>query len=173
MEGKKLRGLRENCQAVSEIVGQLLMIAIVVLAFSSIAVLTFTNIAVNPPHIPHTDFSEKTNTDDDTIIILHNGGEAIDLKAIKIILFVNGVQNVFNLPGLNNPDPRIEIRHLDGSSSADSTLMLGDFIVLHTNPETVSNQTKIDMSSTDLIEMFIVHTPSKQVIQKVTLQNGK
>jgi archaeal type IV pilus assembly protein PilA len=178
VEGRKHRGLREDCQAVSEVVGQVLMIAIVVLAFSSIAVFIFSDIVVNPPHTPHTDFSEKINISDDTVTILHSGGEAIDLKAIKIILSVNGIQNEFNMPDPSNSDPRVEIRHLDGSLSNDSALMLGDYIVIHTNPadtnpETDKNQKRIDMNSTDIIDMYFIYTPSQQVIQKVTLQNGK
>jgi FlaG/FlaF family flagellin (archaellin) len=183
VEGRKHRGLREDCQAVSEVVGQVLMIAIVVLAFSSIAIFIFSDIVVNPPHTPHTDLSEKININDDTVTILHSGGEAIDLKAIKIVLSVNGIQNEFNMPDPSIPDPRVEIRHLDGSLSNDSALMLGDYIVIHTNPEDTNpedtnpeadkNQKRIDMNSTDIIDMYFVYTPSQQVIQKVTLQNGK
>jgi FlaG/FlaF family flagellin (archaellin) len=179
VEGKKYRALGEDCKAVSEVVGQVLMIAIVVLAFSSIAAIIFSDIIVNPPHTPHTDLSEKINTIDDTVTILHSGGEAIDLKAIKIILSVNGIRNEFNMPDPSNSDPGVEIRHLDGSLSNDSALMLGDYIVIHTNldtdekPETDENQKRIDMKTTDVIDMYFVYIPSQQVIQKVTLQNGK
>jgi FlaG/FlaF family flagellin (archaellin) len=179
VEGKKYRALGEDCKAVSEVVGQVLMIAIVVLAFSSIAAIIFSDIIVNPPHTPHTDLSEKINTIDDTVTILHSGGEAIDLKAIKIILSVNGIRNEFNMPDPSNSDPGVEIRQLDGSLSNDSALMLGDYIVIHTNldtdekPETDENQKRIDMKTTDVIDMYFVYIPSQQVIQKVTLQNGK
>ena len=90
MEGKNYRALSEDCQAVSEVVGQVLMISIVVLAFSSIAVVIYSDVVVaNPPHTPHTDLFEKINTDNDIIKIIHTGGEAIDLEKIKIILSVN------------------------------------------------------------------------------------
>lgn len=173
MEDKKYRALGEDCKAVSEVVGQVLMIAIVVLAFSSIAAVIFSDIIVNPPHTPHADFSDRININDDTVTILHCGGEPIDLKAIKIIISVNGMQNEFNIQDPSNSDSRVEIRHLDGSLSNDSALMLGDYIVIHTNPETDQNQKRIDMNSTDIIDMYFVYTPSRQVIQKVTLQNGK
>jgi hypothetical protein len=157
----------------------MLMIAIVVLAFSSIAAVIYSDIIVNPPHTPHIDLSEKINTIDDTVTILHSGGEALDLKAIKIILSVNGIRNEFNMPEPSNSDPGVEIRHLDGSFSNDSALMLGDYVVIHTNldtdekPETDKNQKRIDMKTTDVIDMYFVYIPSQQVIQKVTLQNGK
>jgi len=49
VKGKKYRALGEDCQAVSEVVRQVLMIAIVVLAFSSIAIVIFSDVVVNPP----------------------------------------------------------------------------------------------------------------------------
>ena len=86
MEGKKYRELGQDCQAVSDVIGQMLMIAIVVLAFSGIALTVFSDDgAVNPPHTPHTDLRENINARDNTVQIIHNGGEAIDLKEIKIV----------------------------------------------------------------------------------------
>ncbi len=179
VEGKKYRALGEDCKAVSEVIGQVLMIAIVVLAFSSISAIIFSDVIINPPHTPHTDLSEKINTVDDTLTILHSGGEAIDLKAIKIIMSVNGIQNEFVIPDPSNSDPKVEIRHLDGSLSNDNALMLGDYIVIHTNPdtdnkpETDKNKKRIDMKTADVIDMYFVYIPSQKVIQKVTLQSGE
>ena len=179
MEGKKYRALGEDCKAVSEVIGQVLMIAIVVLAFSAISAIIFSDVIVNPPHTPHTDLSEKINTVDDTLTILHSGGETIDLKAIKILVSVNGIQNEFIVPDPSNSDPIVEIRHLDGSLSLDSVLMLGDYIVIHTNQDTNKNyvngknQKRIDMKNTDIIDMYFVYIPSQKVIQKVTLQSGE
>ena len=91
MEGKKCRALGQDCRAVSEVYGQLLMISIVVLAFSGIALTVFSDGgAVNPQHTPHTDLRENINTNTNTVQIIHSGGEAIDLSAIKIIFSVNG-----------------------------------------------------------------------------------
>lgn len=163
MEGKKYRALDENCQAVSEVVGQMLMIAVVVLAFSSIAAVIFSGIALNPPHTPHTDLSEKINTNDNTIKIIHSGGEPIDLKAIKIILRINEQQ----IPPYNMSDPGIEVLNLDGFDSNNSTLMLGDYIVVNTS------QRRIDLKDNDTVDMYFVYTESNQVIQRVTLQNRK
>jgi FlaG/FlaF family flagellin (archaellin) len=163
VERKKYRELGEDCQAVSEVIGQVLMIAIVVLAFSSIAITIFSDEGVvNPPHIPHTDLSEKINTNTDIVQIIHNGGEAIDLKAIKIILSVNGDPFSFNLS-----DPGVTFFSSNGSESNNGVLMLGDFIEINTS------QRGLDLKNDDTIDMYFVHTPSQQVIQRVTLQNGK
>ena len=63
MEGKKCRALGKDCRAVSEVYGQLLMMSIVVIAFSTIALTVFSDGgAVNPEHTPHTDLQENINT---------------------------------------------------------------------------------------------------------------
>ena len=78
MEGKKRRALGQDCRAVSEVYGQLLMISIVVIAFSTIAVTVFSDGGVvKPEHTPHTDLQEKVNTTTNTIKIFHSGGEPL------------------------------------------------------------------------------------------------
>ena len=173
MEGKKCRALGEDCQAVSEVVGQVLMIAIVVLAFSSIAVVIFSDVVVNPPHTPHTDLSEKIDTSADTVQIIHSGGEAIDLEAIKIVLIVDDIPDEFNVSDYNASDSnnynRVKVRHSNGSPSYDNVLMLGDYITVYTNLET--DTYRIDMKHNSTVKMYFVHMPSQQVIQSVTLQS--
>ena len=98
MEGKKCRALGQDCQAVSEVYGQLLMISIVVIAFSTIAVTVFSDEgAVKPEHIPHTDLQENFNRSTNKIQIVHSGGEAIDKSAIKIIVSVNNGEKKVSL----------------------------------------------------------------------------
>jgi FlaG/FlaF family flagellin (archaellin) len=163
VEGRKYRALLEDCQAVSEVVGQVLMIAIVVLAFSSIAAVIFSDIAVNPPHTPHIDLSEKIDTNDDTIKIIHIGGEPTDLKAIKIILTINEQQ----IPPFNISDTGVNVFNSSGFVSTNVAFMLGDYIVVNTS------QKGIDLKHDDTIDMYFVDTESNQVIQRVTLLNGK
>ena len=158
MEGKKYRALGQNCQAVSEVIGQVLMLAIVVLAFSSIAVAVFSDGgAVNPPHTPKADLQESIDTDTNTVQIFHRGGEAIDLEDVKIVLNINGEPeefDVFSDPGVNY-------------SATNNALMVGDYIEINTN----QSRGRI-LKSTDTIDMYFVYTGSDQVIQRVMLQNG-
>ncbi len=154
MEGKKHRALGEDCKAVSEVYGQLLMISIVIIAFSTIALTVFSELAIeNSQRMPHTDLQENINIGDDTIQIFHIGGEAIDLSAIKVILlFADGQKEEFSKSDFKDPD---------GTELDDDVLTLGDCIVI--------NDKKIK-SGVD-IDMFVVHTPSEQVIQKTVLQS--
>lgn len=134
------------------------MISIVVLAFSGISLIVFSEGGIeNSPPMPRTNLQENLNTNDDTIQIFHIGGEAIDLSAIKVILSANGQQTEFN-------STEFVIKNPDGSNSTDNILMLGDYIVINPAGKGVS------LMSGDAIDMFVVHTPSEQVIQKTVLQ---
>lgn len=158
MEGKKFRALGKNCHAVSEVYGQLLMISIVVIAFSTIALTVFSDGgAVKPEHIPRIDLQETINTRNNTIAILHSGGEAIDRSAIKIIVVVGGQQ----LPYDGTDKTSFSIKKLKDNGPKD-VFMLGDCI------EITDKKFK---SGVD-IDMFFVHTPSQQVIQRTVLQSG-
>lgn len=158
MEGKKYRALDKDCQAVSEVVGEVLMIAIVILAFSSIALTVFSDEGVvNPPHVPRTDLQESIDRDTDTVQIFHSGGEVIDLKDIKIKFNADGQQAEFNIS-----DPNVTVYDPEGKRLfSDDVFMLGDYIEIKLSSEEIQGKKAIDL--------YFVHTPSSQVIKKAIL----
>ncbi|MDD2613960.1 MAG: type IV pilin N-terminal domain-containing protein [Methanosarcina sp.] len=171
MEGKKRRALGQNCHAVSEVYGQLLMISIVVLAFSTIALTVFSDGgAVKPEHIPNTDLRENVDMDTSSISITHGGGEAIDLSAIKIILSVKKAGDP-ELKHLEFSGSSLEVRNPDGNPSDDDVFILGNYIVIDTTKPDDPDD-KLTLESNDDIDMFFVDIPSQQVIQKAVLQKG-
>nr|WP_304364392.1 type IV pilin N-terminal domain-containing protein [Methanosarcina sp. KYL-1] len=145
--------------AVSEVIGQVLMVAIVVLAFSSISLAVFSDGgAMNPPHTPHTDLQEKIDTKENTVQIFHSGGEAIDLEYVKIILNVDGQQAEFNMS-----EPAVEVFDPKGNQlSSDDVFMLGDYIVINAS-------SKINITGGNATDLYFVHTESRQVIKKAML----
>ncbi len=155
----KRKKLILDCRAVSEIIGQVLMLAIVALAFSAISLAVFSDGgAINPPHTPHTNLQENIDTSENTVQIFHKGGEAIDLKFIKIILNVGGQQAEFNMS-----DPAVEVFDPEGNTlPSDNVFMFGDYIV-------IDPSSKVDITSGDAINFYFVHTESSQVIQKTVL----
>lgn len=156
MEGKKYRALGQDCKAVSELMGVVLMISIVVLAFSSIAVTVFSDGGtMDPTHTPHTNLRENIDTSRDRVQIFHNGGEAIDLEDIRIILSVNETQAEFNMSDFEVHDP-------NGNTSSDSVFELGDYIE-------IDPSNKINIEHGDVVDFYFVHTESSQVIQKTKL----
>jgi FlaG/FlaF family flagellin (archaellin) len=156
VEGKKYRALGQDGQAVSEVIGQVLMISIVVLALSSVALTVFSEGgSMNPPHTPHTNLQENIDRSKDTVQIFHSGGEAIDLEDIKIILNVDGEQVEFNMSEFQVLDP-------EGNLSSDDVFTLRDCIV-------INSSSKVDITDADAIDLYFVHTASSQVIQKTIL----
>jgi len=156
VEGRWYKKLCEDSQAVSEVVGQVLMIAIVVLAFSSMAVIIFSDIVVNPPHMPHTDLQESIDPVKNELYISHVGGEAIDLKDVNVVL---DSADAHRHEEFNLSSNKSEFDY----SATNKVLMLGDYIM-------ISPSREINLSTDDTV-MFFVYTPSQQVIQKVTLHN--
>lgn len=185
VEGKKRCVLYQDCQGVSEVYGQLLMMSIVVLAFSTIGLAVFSDGGVvKPEHIPNTDLSENINLDTNDIKIVHSGGETIDLSSIEINLSVNGLQvlppyvppydtSVSNFTVIDS-DGTLRKKDDNGTYSSNNVFRLGDCIVINTNEtrDPANPTKKLDLKTTDDIDMFFVDTPSKQVIQKVALQRG-
>jgi Archaeal Type IV pilin, N-terminal len=137
----------------------MLMMVIVVLAFSSITAVIFSEIVVNPPHTPHTNLQESIDPMSNKLYIFHVGGEAIDLKDVNIVL-VNftdtHMRAEFNLSSESGFN----------FNATNNVLMLGDSIIINPTKE------GINLSTDDIIMLF-VYTPSQQVIQKVTLHDGK
>lgn len=157
MEGKKRRMLYQDCRGVSEVYGQMLMMSIVVLAFSTIGLAVFSDGgAVKPEHIPHTDLQENFNRSAKTIQIVHSGGEAIDESAIKIVVSVDGEnKGEFDSDDFNVKNP-------DGTYSSDGVFNLGDCIEIDTK--------SMDLTAGQDIDIFFIDTPSEQVIQRAVLQ---
>ncbi|KKH93309.1 hypothetical protein EO95_13480 [Methanosarcina sp. 1.H.T.1A.1] len=154
---KKCRGLTRDCRAVSEVMGAVLMIAIVVLAFSAVALTVFSDEgSMDPPHTPHTNLRENINTSEDTVQIFHNGGEEIDLKYIKIILEVDGERAEFDMSDFEVFDPE------RNNIITDGVFALGDCIV-------IDPSSKINIEHGDVVDFYFVHTESSQVIQKTKL----
>jgi FlaG/FlaF family flagellin (archaellin) len=163
VEGKKYMALGQDCRAVSETIGQVLMIAVVILAFSSIALTVFSDDgAMNPPHVPRTDLEESIEGDN-TVQIFHSGGEAIDLKEIKVILNIDGQEEEFNMS-----DPAVNIFDAEGNPlSSEDVFMLGDCIEINTS------NSNVKLEGANTTELYFVHTASRQVVKKaLLLKNG-
>lgn len=162
MEGKKYRALCCDCQAVSELMGAVLLISIVVLAFSSIAVTIFSDGGeMDPTHTPHTNLQENIDKPKNTIQIAHSGGEKIDLEDILIILKVDGKDVEFNMS-----DPAVTILDPEGNElSSNDVFALDDSIKINTS-------SKVNIKNADAIDLYFVHTESSQVIQKTMLWRG-
>lgn len=116
------------------------MIAVVVIAFSSVAVTVFSDVATKSPHIPHADF-ESTRLGDNTVHISHVGGEDINVTDINIII---------NFSQFNMSDPKVTIKN------SNSVFALGDYI-------------EINITGLGGSDLYLIHIPSKQILLRVKL----
>lgn len=159
MEDKKYGVPLQDCQAVSEVMGTVLMISIVVLAFSSVTLTIFSEgDSMDPPHTPHTNLRENINTSEDTVEIFHNGGEEIDLKDIMIILNTEEKRAEFNMS-----ESAVKVFDPKGNQlPSDGVFTLGNRIV-------IDPTSKINITSGNAVDLYFVHTASDQVIQKTKL----
>lgn len=102
MNGQKHRFINDT-DAVSELVGEMLMTGIAVLACAIIAVFVFSY--AQSQESVYADIQGWVNEDSDTVYLRHAGGQAVDISGTLIILDVNGTRrelsssNLVNLKG--------------------------------------------------------------------------
>lgn len=144
--------LIKNCDAVSEVIGEILMTAIAVLAISviSLYVLSFEG----PTDAPHVDIDAWVDEKSNIINFRHTGGDTVDTAAMRILLDINGIKRELS------PD---NITSITGSSRWE----LGDTIEIDTQ-----QLWSTYLTENDTISATIVHTTSKVVLQTGTLIGG-
>ncbi|WP_292484813.1 type IV pilin N-terminal domain-containing protein [Methanohalobium sp.] len=147
---KNLKPLFENSDAVTEVVGEILMTAIVVLAFSVLSIFAFSYLDITEK--PHVDVDGWVNVESDVINLRHSGGEVVDTKDMKIII------------SLNNSTRKEIVSDGIGSIYNKNTWRLGDVISINT-----SSKWNEDIKQNDYVESTIVHTKSNIVIENGVL----
>jgi FlaG/FlaF family flagellin (archaellin) len=138
----KLRKFIKNCDGVSEVMGQVLLIGLVVIFFSFIGVFVFSY--NSPDDIPHADLQVWMDETSDTVYLKHRGGEALSGNEIKVVVMVNGTRNEFS------PE------NVSAKLGVDGVWEIGDVIEIG-----------IPIENGDTVNLFLIHTPSNNVIQKM------
>ncbi len=134
---KSTKRFTENSNAVSDVIGELLMTAIAFIAFGTIAVFV---LSFQGTTMPHVDIDGWVDVNDDTVHLRHSGGNSVDTSYIRILLNLNGTRKELS------PD---DVYIILGSS----TWGLGDTIVINT-----SQLWSITISEDDYVHETIVHT---------------
>jgi len=130
-------GLIQDETAVSEIIGEILMIAVVVVAFGVISTFVYTYLQGpdNPPEVDVTGIADDTR---DTIYLKHSGGEWVGADELKVILRINDTTYQYNYTG--------EFR-------------LGDVIMIN-----VSEEYGIDLKRGEEATILLIHTPTGEMV---------
>ncbi len=138
-----------NTEAVSEVIGEILLTAIAVLAFSVIAVSIFSY--AEPQERVHADIQGWVDVDSDTVYLRHIGGERIDLSNTRVLLDINETRRALS------PD---DLEQIKGNSIWD----LGETIMINT-----SELWSQDIVEDDNIALIMLTTDSNLVIKSGTL----
>jgi FlaG/FlaF family flagellin (archaellin) len=147
--GRNERLFSKNTEAVSEVIGEILLTAIAVLMFSIITVFIFSY--ATPDERVYADVDGWVNVDSDTIVLRHAGGERIDTEKIRILIDLNGIRQEL--------DPA-DILSITGSN----VWQLGEMIVINTS--TLWNTT---INENDSIAAAIIHKDANMIIKSGTL----
>ncbi len=145
---KSTKAFTENGDAVSDVIGELLMTAVAFIAFGIIAVFV---LSFHGTTMTHVDVDGWVDVNDDTVHLRHSGGDIVNTSYIRILLNLNGTGKELS------PD---DVYALLGSS----TWGLGDTIVINT-----SQLWSITISEDDYVDGTIVHTGHNIVMVKGVL----
>jgi len=139
-----------NDRAVSEIMGAVLLIGIVVIMLSVEGAFVFSR--GGPEDIPHASLQEWMDTSDDTIYIKHCTGETIWIDELEIVANVNGERYAYTSPEISEGLGNKIHWNIGEVLAIDARSAWG-----------------LDLKDYDEIDLYIVDTPTKELIQKVEL----
>lgn len=142
---RSLQLLIRNCAAISGIIGELLMVGIVVLAFGITTVFVLSSL--HPSQEQFTDIEGWADVEKDTIYFRHSGGEVVSTEEIRIIVDLNGTR--YELSSDN-------VTAILGSSMWE----LSDTIVINT-----SDLWGVTIEDDDYIDASIVHIGFSSMIK--------
>ncbi len=92
--------IRDDERAVSELVGEIMLIGVVIIAFGIIAVSVYSYIDKSPD-TPHIEVAGRCDIDSNCVYLKHQGGESINKENLRILVDVGGNTSTFeNLEGL-------------------------------------------------------------------------
>lgn len=141
----KEKGLVENCDAVSEIIGEILLTGIAVIAFSVIAIFLLSPDGyIDKPAL---DIDGWVNFDTDTIFLRHVGGEKVQADTIRIFVDVNNDRFEIDPQQLTTLYTR-QLWELGNTINLDTSLLWGR-----------------NITATDQIYVVMVHVPSNTILK--------
>ncbi len=145
-----IRKLIQNSSAVSDVLGEMLMTTITVLILGSVAVFIFAYDGA--ADVPHAQVKEWMDVQNDTIYLEHCGGEFLDTEYLEIVININETQYNYSSP------------QIYANLGNRNIWELGDTIEINTKGEWGA-----DIVEGDEINVYLIDTSSKEVIQKLQL----
>lgn len=128
--------------------GEILLTGIVVLCFSILGVFVFSY--DKDVDSPNADLQVWLDGTSDTIYLKHRGGETLGADELEVMVLVNGSEIVLS------PD------NVSAKLGGSESWKMGDVIEIG-----VWDEWGIHIESGDTVRLFLVHSPSKKVIQQM------
>ncbi|OFV67745.1 MAG: protein containing DUF1628 [Candidatus Syntrophoarchaeum caldarius] len=124
------KDIREDEEAVSPVIGVILMVAITVILAAVIAAFVF---GMGPPTAAPQASLRITDTDTgaETVTLVHDGGDSLDLTDVKLIVDVGGTRATW-----------------DPLASSTANMSVGDKMVIDIDGDTIKLNGGSDISST-------------------------
>lgn len=156
-ENKGMRGLKSGKKdlikkenAVSETMGVALLLGIVVIMLSFEGAFIFARGA--PDDLPHASLQEWMDTSENKIYLKHCRGEPIKIEELEIVANINGKRYVYN-----------------SSNAYTETGNNGYWELGETFEIDTASEWGLDIKDYDEIDLYLVDTPTKDLIQKSRL----
>ena len=150
----KLCKFLNDSGAVSEILGEVLLTGIVIFFFGLLS--TYTLFSDRPDSIPHAEIQISMNVTSGTIYLKHMGGETINPEELEIVIIANGTEVVLS------PE--------DISAKLGSNVWKMGEKPLEIDLNTLNDERVMPFKNGDTVNLFLVYTPSSQVIQKMVFK---
>lgn len=138
---------KEN--AVSEVMGVALLLGIVVIMLSFEGAFIFSR--SGPDDLPHASLQEWMDTSDDEICLKHCTGEPIKIEELEIVASINDKRYVYNSSKAYK-------------ESEDGYWETGETLEINT-----SSEWGVDIKDYDEVNLYLIDTPTKELIQKSRL----
>ncbi|ADI73523.1 Protein of unknown function DUF1628 [Methanohalobium evestigatum Z-7303] len=151
---RSLSDLVSDDEAVSSIIGEILMTGIAVLIFAIIAVSVFS--MLDPVEEPHIDVDGWPNNYTDKIHIRHEGGEKLSTEDLKLIVEVNDTRKSYT-----------------GNEIKDDFHNKDTWQIADTISVDISEEFGQEVTYDKDIEFTLIHTKSSTVIENGVLTSSK
>ena len=145
--------IKENCDAISGIIGEVLLTGIIVIMLSSVAVALYS--IEEPVNTPHASVEELVDASSSTIYLKHVGGEPIPVEDMKISININGESYVYS------PDDISE------NMAGKKMWEIADVIEIDTDEEW-----SIGIENENDVTVKIIEMASKEVLPKYRITSS-
>ena len=153
-------------KGISPVIGVILMVAITVILAAVIASFVFGyggKLTEAPPQFQAR--LDKINTDRNEIIIMHTGGDVVDLKDIKIVVKHKGLEDIY--------DPAARPGWHDSFGPMDKMVInvnTNEIYIIdnkYTNPD-ISYNGLSNLVRDHIVEVIFIHKPTGQVVLRLS-----